>query len=36
MAAFAAMEERIVWQDDVHGIEFNHSTSFHLDKAWIG
>ena len=36
VAAFAAMEERIVWQDDVHGIEFNHSTSFFFDKAWIG
>jgi len=33
---WAAVEERIVWQDDVHGIIFNHSTSFHLDKAWIG
>jgi peptide/nickel transport system substrate-binding protein len=33
---WAAIEERIVWQDDVHGIVFNHSTSFHLDKAWMG
>ena len=33
---WAAVEERIVWQDDVHGIVFNHSTSFFLDKAWIG
>jgi peptide/nickel transport system substrate-binding protein len=33
---FAAIEERIVWADDVHGIIFNHSTSFHLDKAWMG
>lgn len=33
---FAAMEERIVWDEDVHGILFTHSTSFHLDKAWKG
>jgi peptide/nickel transport system substrate-binding protein len=33
---FAAIEEYIVWQDDVHGLVFNHSTSVHLDKAWIG
>jgi peptide/nickel transport system substrate-binding protein len=33
---FAAIEEFIVWQDDVHGLVFNHSTSVHLDKAWIG
>src|SRR5690606_6678693 len=33
---FAAIEERIVWQDDVHGIVFNHSTSLYLDKAWMG
>ena len=33
---FAAIEELIVWQEDVHGLVFNHSTSVHLDKAWIG
>ena len=33
---FAAIEELIVWQDDVHGLVFNHSTSVHLDNAWIG
>ncbi|HEX7095243.1 MAG TPA: ABC transporter substrate-binding protein [Acidimicrobiales bacterium] len=31
---FAAMEERIVWHDNVHGIVFNHSTSMFFDKAW--
>jgi hypothetical protein len=30
------IEEFISWNDDVHGLTFNHSTSVHLDKAWIG
>src|SRR5690606_6944348 len=30
------IEEFIAWRDDVHGLTFNHSTSVHLDKAWIG
>jgi peptide/nickel transport system substrate-binding protein len=33
---WAAIEERIVWQDDVHGLVFNHSTSVFFDKAWMG
>jgi peptide/nickel transport system substrate-binding protein len=33
---WSKVEEFIVWQEDVHGLQFNHSTSVHLDKAWIG
>jgi peptide/nickel transport system substrate-binding protein len=33
---WSAVEELVVWQEDVHGLAFNHSTSVHLDKAWIG
>jgi peptide/nickel transport system substrate-binding protein len=33
---WSAVEEYIVYHDDVHGLQFNHSTSVHLDKAWIG
>jgi peptide/nickel transport system substrate-binding protein len=33
---WSAVEELVVWHDDVHGLAFNHSTSVHLDKAWIG
>jgi ABC-type transport system substrate-binding protein len=33
---WSKVEEYVVWQEDVHGLQFNHSTSVHLDKAWIG
>ncbi|HEX7097566.1 MAG TPA: ABC transporter substrate-binding protein [Acidimicrobiales bacterium] len=33
---WAAIEEFIAWQDNVHGLMFNHSTSMYFDKAWIG
>jgi peptide/nickel transport system substrate-binding protein len=33
---WSAVEEFVVWQPNVHGLQFNHSTSVHLDKAWIG
>jgi peptide/nickel transport system substrate-binding protein len=33
---WSKVEEFIIWQPDVHGIVFNHSTSMFFDKAWIG
>jgi peptide/nickel transport system substrate-binding protein len=33
---WSKVEEYIIWQPDVHGIVFNHSTSMYFDKAWIG
>jgi peptide/nickel transport system substrate-binding protein len=33
---WSEIEEFVAWQPKVHGLEFNHSTSVHLDKAWIG
>jgi peptide/nickel transport system substrate-binding protein len=33
---WSPIEEFVVWHDNVHGLQFNHSTSVHLDKAWIG
>jgi peptide/nickel transport system substrate-binding protein len=33
---WSAVEEFVAYHDDVHGLQFNHSTSVHMDKAWIG
>jgi peptide/nickel transport system substrate-binding protein len=34
--AWSKVEEFVVFHDNVHGLQFNHSTSVHMDKAWIG